>query len=138
MATRAIRGYHPNDRFFNGGLLSALALGVSGTLTAAAVANFGVNTSNCDRFIQTMRLTQTVDGSSATTTAEVFRTRSGVTTSLGTISLASGGGTNANNSTVPASSALRNVQVGDVLSAQVNAIQGGAGAQAVTIEILYQ
>lgn len=138
MAFRAWRGYHPNDRFVNTGLLSALTLGVTGTLTAGAVANFGSAFSNCDRFIQTMRVSQVVDGTGGTTTVEVFRTRGGVATSLGTISLAQGGGTNAAATTVPASSALRNIQISDIISVQANAIQSGAAAQTLTVEILYQ
>src|SRR5678816_1558878 len=121
MTASAIRGYHPDFVFQCTTALASIQTGVAGTITAAAVATFaGTREVNADLFIQTMRLRQVVDGAAGTTQVEVFRTRSGTPTSLGTISIASGGGTFVSASTVPASAALRNLQPGDFVSVQAN------------------
>lgn len=133
MAT-TIRGAYQPYVFNANGLLSAFVDGVVGTFTAAAMIDGSREIWNAEQFIQTMRLRQVVDGAGGTTAVEVFRRRAGANTSLGVISLASGGGVFATAATIPATVALQTLQVGDVLVCQFNTRQTVTAANA-TIEI---
>lgn len=138
MTASAIRGYHPDFVMDAKGILTAYANAAApGTLDPAASIAFNTREVNADLFIQTMRIRQVIDGAAGTTTVEVFRIRAGVATSLGTISLNQGGGANAAASTVPGTAALRNLQPGDVVTAQFNAKQT-VTASGVTCELLMQ
>lgn len=138
MTTSVIRGYHPDFVMEAKGILTAYANAAApGTLDTAATIAFGTREVNADLFVQTMRIRQIIDGAAGATTVEVFRIRSGVATSLGTITLNQGGGANAAAVTVPASAALRNLQPGDVVTAQFNARQT-VTASGVSCELLCQ
>lgn len=128
------RGVIDAYRFNANGLLSGFSDGVAGTFTAAAMIDGSEEVWNAEQFIQTMRLRQIVDGGAGTTTVEIFRRRAGANTSLGTISLAAGGGVFATASTIPATAALQTLQVGDVLVCQFTARQTTTAAD-VTIEV---
>lgn len=130
-----VRGVIQSYVFNANGLLSAFTNAAApGTFDSSAMIDGSREIWNANQFIQTMRLRQVVDGGAGTTTVEVFRRRSGVLTSLGTISLAAGGGAFDVASTVPASAALQTLQVADVLVCQFNARQTTTAAN-VTIEI---
>src|SRR6185503_8364680 len=118
-----VRGVITPYLFNANGVLTAFADGVAGTVTAAAMIDGSREVWNAEQFIQTRRLRQVVDGGGGTATVEVVRRRSGGNTSLGTISLVSGGGEFASAATVPASVALQTLQVGDILVCQFNARQ---------------
>lgn len=132
--TSAIRGAVVSYKFDAFGVLTAFADGVLGTFTAAAMINGSREVWLANQFIQTMRLRQVVDGGGGATTVEVFRRRAGVNTSLGTITLGAGGGAFASAATVPATVALRTLQVGDILVCQFTARQTAPAAD-VTVEI---
>jgi hypothetical protein len=120
--------------FLANGLLTGFVDGVAGTFTAAAMVD-GLREISRFSLIDTVRMTQVIDGTAGTTTMELFRRRAAVNTSLGTVSLASGGGAFASATFTPASVALRTLLIGDILVAQFNARQTGTAAN-VTIEIL--
>lgn len=132
--TTTLRGVAWSYKFDAFGLLTAYADGVAGTFTAAAMIAGSREIWNADQFIQTMRLRQVVDGGGGTTAVEVFRRRAGANTSLGTISLAAGGGAFASAATVPASVALQTLLVGDILVCQFVTRQTTTAADA-TVEI---
>jgi hypothetical protein len=129
-----IRGVVVPYLFNANGLLSAFADGVAGTFTSAAMIDGSREVWNADQFIQTMRWRQVDDGGGGTTAVEVFRRRAGVLTSLGVISLASGGGAFASAATVPATVALQTLLIGDVLVCQFNTRQTTTAANG-TVEI---
>ena len=112
---KMIRGYHPSLVFLANGLLSGYT-NAAGAGTFDASASFdGMRRAATNKRIDIIRLFQMVDGGGGTTTVEVFRRRSGVNTLLGSVSLASGGGAFATATVTPASEALRELQVGDLV-----------------------
>lgn len=130
-----ICGYHPPFYWNANGDLSLFSLGTPGTLTLPATFDGGKQV-EVGLFIKELRLTQLIVGSGSTTTVEVFRRRSGVNTSLGTVSLTSAAGDLATATTVPASAALRTLDVGDFLFAQMNAVQDGS-PQTVVLQVSF-
>lgn len=123
--TKHVRGYHPAEHFNANGLLSEATLGVVGTFTLAAVLD-GLRHVDVNLRIDVVRFTQLVDGSAGSTTVELYRRRAGVNTLLATVTIAFGGGNYSTKTVVPASEALRELQIGDLLIAQFTSAQEGA------------
>lgn len=82
-----------------------------------------------DVAIDKVRLTQILDGAAGDTVAELYRCRGGVVTSLGTVTLAQGGGLFSSAEFSPAS-ALRPLLEDDVLYFEFNEFQTGAPTNA--------
>jgi hypothetical protein len=125
------------DRIFflaNGLLTGFVNAAAPGTFDSAAMVD-GLREISRFSLIDTIRMTQVVDGGAGTTTMEIFRRRAAVNTSLGTVSIVQGGGVFASATLTPASVALRTLLVGDTLVAQFTARQTTTAAN-VTLEIL--
>lgn len=122
-----IRDYHPPYFWQGNGALALFPVSVAGALNGLATAQVGLAAGagsfdglrECSTglLIDTngIKIRQRVDGSSGTTTVEMYRLRGGVWTLLGSISLAFGGGGGAVAVLTPASTALRELKQGDVL-----------------------
>lgn len=99
---------------------------VAGTLDPEAAAFFGTMEVHRRARIQFLHVHQMVDGSGGTTTAEVYRRRSGVNTLIATVSLAAGGGDHQRGFSLPEDSGANLVQRQDYLYCQLTAVQTGS------------
>lgn len=133
--------------FYADGLLSSLPtstlLALDGLPTTDADAAAGAGLFNGVRYAKPntaigtggIIITQRVDGSSGTTVAEVYRLRSGTWTSLGSVSLAFGGGGNASSTLTPTTAALRSFESGDVIACALVTAQVAGEDLTITIAL---
>ena len=119
---KAIRGYHPPCVFNANGPLAKAKTGVVGTYTTTAALDAARHIEVSLR-IDIVRFIQIIDGNGGTTTVELYRRRAAVNTLLATMSIAQGGGDYAVVTAVPASEALRTLDVGDFLLSQFTSVQ---------------
>ena len=114
-SVKEIRGYHPPVVFDALGALSLFTdAAVAGTFDRSASFG-GSRIARTNLRIDEIELVQGADGTALTTEIEVFRLRSGVFTFLGSASLVFGGGDYSIAAVEPATEALRERQIGDVL-----------------------
>ena len=122
-----VRGYHPPIYFQANGLLSSFGLAPTpGTWSTTTGPFDGTREQFVGLRISTIVLQQRLDGSSGSSTVELFRRRSGSQTQIATnaaITLAAGGGALARLSTSPTTETLRTIEPGDILLVQLTAAQ---------------
>lgn len=115
------------------GVLTGATLGTVSTLTNAAVIDGTREVDNYE-IITNMILHVATDGSSGTTTAEVYRIRSGTPTLLGSISLASGGGNYGRATLVPSTFAKQELLADDRLVVQLTAAAATAANASIEVQ----
>jgi len=116
--TAYIRGYSPPCYWNLDGVLSAFALNIF--LDGVRGADVGLRA-------KALVISQRVDGTAGTTTIELFKkSPGGVETSMGTVSLAFGSGTDSQAQfTAFASAAIRRIDPGYRLGIKLTAVQTG-------------
>jgi hypothetical protein len=118
---------YPTISFFQSPVTKDVALAPTpGTLSAAAAAEYGRVGTSEKRHVFRAHLHHEVDGSTGSTTMEMYRRRGGVVTLIANVTLAAGSG---DFTTVPwtfTSDAVRFLEAGDYLHVQATSKMGGS------------
>ncbi len=123
----------PDDTIhFNVGKLTGASTGSAGVPDLDAMSLFGQLNVHKSLTITALHQHLIVDGSSGTSTFEIYRRRDGVFTLLGTLSIAQGGGDHGFASVTP-TGGLELLLRGDYLFAQALALQ--TGADGLTLDV---
>lgn len=117
---------------FNVGKLTGASTATPGTADPEAMAIFGQLNIQKSLTITALHQHLIEDGSTGTSTFEIYRRRDGVFTLLGVLSIAQGGGDNAFASVVPAGD-LQFLLRGDYLFAQATSLM--TGGDGLTLDV---
>ena len=119
--------WYPTISFFQSPVTKDVALAPTpGTLTATAAAEYGRVGTSETRHIFRAHLHHEVDGSSGSTTMEMYRRRGGVVTLIANVTLAAGSGDFTTVAWTFTSPAVQYLQAGDYLHVQATSKMGGS------------